>query len=145
MSEPGSTSQPVVPGIDVPAVSAWLAAELPELEPPLAFTRIGAGQSNLTFRVDAGAGGSVVLRRPPLGEILASAHDMSREHRILSRLAAVGGRVPRTRAFCDDPTVTGAPFYVMEHVDGLVLDTVDAATAVGVDARAAAGRSMVRT
>jgi aminoglycoside phosphotransferase (APT) family kinase protein len=145
VSARGSATRSSVPGIDVPAVSAWLARHVAELEPPFAFTRIGAGQSNLTFRVDAEAGGSVVLRRPPLGEILASAHDMSREHRILTCLSTAGGRVPGTRAFCDDTTVTGAPFYVMEHVDGLVLNTVEVAESVDVGVRAAAGRSMATT
>jgi aminoglycoside phosphotransferase (APT) family kinase protein len=140
-----SATRSGVPGIDVPAVSAWLATQLPELEPPYAFTRIGAGQSNLTYRVDAEVGGSVVLRRPPLGEILASAHDMSREHQILTCLSAAGGRVPATRAFCDDSTVTGTPFYVMQHVDGLVLNTVEVAESVEVAVRAAAGRSMAST
>jgi aminoglycoside phosphotransferase (APT) family kinase protein len=145
MSGANAATEAVVPGIDVPAVSAWLATQLPELEPPYAFTRIGAGQSNLTFRVDSEAGVSVVLRRPPLGETLASAHDMSREHRILTCLSAAGGRVPATRAFCDDSTVTGAPFYVMQHVDGLVLNTVEVAESVEVRVRATAGRSMAST
>jgi aminoglycoside phosphotransferase (APT) family kinase protein len=132
-------------GIDAPRVTAWLAGRLPELEPPLRFERVGEGQSNLTFRVDDAAGRSVVLRRPPLGELLASAHDMGREHRILSGLSAVGARVPRTFAFCDDPAVTGAPFYVMEHVDGLVPARVATAERLSPAARAAAAAALVET
>ena len=87
----------------------------------------------------------MVLRRPPLGEILASAHDMEREHRILSGLAAAGARVPQTLAYCDDAEVTGAPFYVMEHVDGLIVTKVETAERLAPEARAAAARSLVQT
>ena len=86
-----------------------------------------------------------MLRRPPLGEILASAHDMAREHRILSGLASAGARVPRTLAYCDDAEVTGAPFYVMEHVDGLIVTKVETAERLSPEARAAAARSLVQT
>ena len=107
-----------IAGIDTPRVTAWLAARLPELDQPLRFTRVGEGQSNLTYRVDDAAGRSVVLRRPPLGEILASAHDVLREHRILTALGAAGAPVPRTIGACDDAAVTGAPFYVMSTSTG---------------------------
>jgi aminoglycoside phosphotransferase (APT) family kinase protein len=113
-----------VPGIDVDRVSAWLAEHVPDIAAPLTFTRIGEGQSNLTFLVGDGGGTQIVLRRPPLGEILASAHDVVREHRILTALHPAGFPVPRTLAVCEDATVTGAPFYAMEHVDGLVLSRV---------------------
>ncbi len=132
-------------GIDLPRLTPWLSERLPELEPPLRFTRVGEGQSNLTFRVDDGAGHAIVLRRPPLGEILASAHDMAREHRILSGLASAGRRVPQTLAYCDDAEVTGAPFYVMEHVDGLIVTKVETAELLAPEARAAAARSLVQT
>ncbi len=125
-------------GIDQNRLTPWLAARLPELVPPFRFTRVGEGQSNLTFRVDDAAGHAVVLRRPPLGEILASAHDMDREHRILSGLAGAGARVPRPLAACDDPDVTGAPFYVMEHVDGVILTKVRTAEGLAPAARARA-------
>src|SRR5260370_511413 len=114
-------------GIDEGRLTPWLADRLPELEPPFQFVRVGEGQSNLTFRVEDAAGRAVVLRRPPLGEILASAHDMDREHRILTGLAGAGARVPRPVAACDDPEGTGAPLYVMEHVDGVILTQVKAA------------------
>jgi aminoglycoside phosphotransferase (APT) family kinase protein len=132
-------------GIDLPRLTPWLTARLPQVEPPLRFTRVGEGQSNLTFRVDDAAGNTMVLRRPPLGEILASAHDMEREHRILSGLASAGARVPRTLAYCDDPGVSGAPFYVMEHVDGFIVTKVETAERLAPEARAAAARSLVRT
>ena len=132
-------------GIDLPRLTPWLTERLPKLTPPLRFTRVGEGQSNLTFRVDDAAGYAMVLRRPPLGEILASAHDMKREPRILSGLAEAGARVPHTLAYCDDPEVTGAPFYVMEHVDGLIVTKVDTAERLAPKARATAARSLVQT
>jgi aminoglycoside phosphotransferase (APT) family kinase protein len=135
----------VTQGIDEGRLTPWLSDRLPELEPPLRFVRVGEGQSNLTFRVEDAAGRAVVLRRPPLGEILASAHDMDREHRILTGLAGAGARVPRPLAACDDPDVTGAPFYVMEHVDGVILTKVKAAQELAPAARAKAARSLVQT
>jgi aminoglycoside phosphotransferase (APT) family kinase protein len=132
-------------GLDAPRVTAWLVERIPELEPPFQFERVGEGQSNLTYRVVDASGRSVVLRRPPLGELLASAHDMAREHRILSGLAAAGARVPRTYALCEDPAVTGAPFYVMEHVDGLIPARVATAERLSRAARSAAADGLAVT
>jgi aminoglycoside phosphotransferase (APT) family kinase protein len=131
--------------LDEPRVTAWLAERLPQLDPPLRFTRVGEGQSSLTFRVDDAGGRTVVLRRPPLGELLANAHDMTREHRILSALAATPVPVPRTLALCEDPEVTGAPFYVMEHAEGLILTRVADAERLAPDARGAAGQAIAST
>ncbi|NUR75497.1 MAG: phosphotransferase family protein [Thermoleophilia bacterium] len=133
------------PGIDVASVTDWLTGRLPDLRPPLTFTRIGDGQSNLTFRVDDAAGRRFVLRRPPLGEILASAHDVVREHRILTALHPTGFPVPRTIGVCEDPAVTGASFYAMEHVDGHVLGRLAEAERLGVEVRAEAARQIAAT
>jgi aminoglycoside phosphotransferase (APT) family kinase protein len=141
--EAPTTTQPV--GIDVPAVTAWLAERLPALQPPLEFDRIGEGQSNLTYRVHDARRNTVVLRRPPTGTILPSAHDMAREYRILTGLAAVGMPVPQPLALCDDTSVTGAVFYAMAYVDGLVLNTVAAAEQLPPATRRTAGLSMMRT
>lgn len=132
-------------GIDVAAVTAWVAAHVAGLEPPLDFARVGEGQSNLTYRVQDAAARTVVLRRPPTGAILPSAHDMAREYRVLAGLASAAMPVPRPLALCEDAAVTGAVFYVMEHVDGLVLNTLAAAEGLGPAARAEAGMSMART
>jgi aminoglycoside phosphotransferase (APT) family kinase protein len=134
-----------VPGILAARVTEWLAAHVPELEPPLAFTRVGEGQSNLTFRVDDGGGRRIVLRRPPLGQILSSAHDVAREHRILSSLGPAGFPVPRTLGLCEDVDVTGAPFYAMEHVDGLILTRTSTAERLPADVRVAVGRAIAST
>ena len=92
---------------------------------------IAGGRSNLTYRLavagpDAGPGGPgrhLVLRRPPLGHVLPTAHDMSREYRVLSALAGTAVPVARPVAFCADAEVVGAPFYLMEYVPGVVLRT----------------------
>ena len=80
-------------------------------------TLIAGGTSNLTYRVEATAG-SVVLRRPPLGHVLPTAHDMVREHTVMSALAGSNVPVPRMLHLCTDTTVLGQPFYVMELVEG---------------------------
>jgi aminoglycoside phosphotransferase (APT) family kinase protein len=84
---------------------------------------IAGGRSNLTYRLDFGSGTRLVLRRPPLGHVLPTAHDMAREYHILSALHGTAIPVPAPVAFCQDPEVIGAPFYLMEYVDGLVLRT----------------------
>ena len=137
--------QQSVPGIDLALLQAWFHTNLPDLTPPFRFTRIGEGQSNLTYRLVDAAEAAVVLRRPPLGETLASAHDMEREHIVLSALSRAGARVPRTIAFCDDVEVCGAPFFVMEHVDGLVLSTVATAGTLDPEARGVVGHEMAST
>ncbi len=108
-------------GIDVPAVEAWLRTQLPDLAPPLLFTKLAGGHSNFTYKVDDTAGRSFVLRRPPMGELLPSAHDMGREYRIISALWPTPVPVPEPVAFCEDTAVTGAWFYCMGVVDGRAL------------------------
>jgi aminoglycoside phosphotransferase (APT) family kinase protein len=109
-------------GIDAAPVSAWLAANVAGLRPPFAFALIAGGHSNLTYAVRDVAGRTVVLRRPPLGAVLATAHDMGREHRIIASLAGSGVPVPPALGLCSDAAVNGAPFYVMAFVEGVVLD-----------------------
>lgn len=87
---------------------------------PVGVTKIGQGRSNLTFQVTRGDR-SYVLRRPPLGDIPETAHDMGREHRVLSGLADAGVRAPQPVLLCEDPDVIGAPFVLMEQVDGVVI------------------------
>ncbi|MCU0273442.1 MAG: phosphotransferase family protein [Acidimicrobiales bacterium] len=120
------TAARVPAGIDADAVSAWMADHT-DVAPPLRFTLIAGGHSNLTFRVDDAAGRRWALRRPPLGQVLATAHDMGREHRIISALAGSGVPVPATVGLSPDDAVNGAPFYVMAFVEGTVVR--DAATA----------------
>jgi aminoglycoside phosphotransferase (APT) family kinase protein len=110
-------------GIDAGRVTAWLAASAPGVAPPLRFQRIPGGQSNLTFEVTDSGGRRLVLRRPPLSHVLASAHDMAREHRIISALRPTPVPVPEPPAFCADESVNGCPFCVMDFVEGHVLRT----------------------
>lgn len=117
--------QPELKGIDAGPVSAWLAANIEGAEPPFTFEFITGGHSNLTFKVTASDGRRLVLRRPPLGAVLATAHDMGREHTIISAVGRTSVPVPRTLGLCQDETVNGAPFYVMDFVDGVVLHDGD--------------------
>jgi len=112
-----------VDGIDRPGVEAWFEANVPGVELPLSFERISGGHSNLTFEVRDAAGRGWALRRPPLGKTLGSAHDMGREHRVISALAPTPVPVAPVVGLCEDESVNGAPFYVMEWVEGPVLRT----------------------
>ncbi len=106
------------PGLDLDRLRALLDRERPGLVAgPLDARLIEGGRSNLTYRVSDGSGAWVV-RRPPLGHVLATAHDMAREHRVMSALAPTPVPVPGTVLLCEDPEVLGAPFYVMEFVPG---------------------------
>ena len=135
----------------VPAapLAAFLDEALPETQArpaseatqgdDLAITKIGEGRSNLTFRVERGSN-RWILRRPPLGDIPETAHDMLREHRVLSALAGTSVRVPSPVAVCPDPAVLGVPFYLMDEVDGVVIRdqlppsyTQDDRAAIGVE------------
>ncbi|MFK7898610.1 MAG: phosphotransferase family protein [Myxococcota bacterium] len=108
-------------GIQQDALERYFADHVEGAEPPLTFTPITGGHSNLTYRVADAAGTHFVLRRPPTGAVLATAHDMSREHRILSAMQGTAVPVPKTLALCEDETVNDAPFYVMNFVEGAVL------------------------
>ena len=132
-------------GIDVERVSGWLAEHVDGLLAPFAFDVIAGGRSNLTYTVTDGNGRKVVLRRPPLGHVLATAHDVGREHRIISALNATPLPVPPALALCTDDAVNGVPFYVMGFVDGVVLDSPDRAAALATERRATAGQSLIDT
>jgi aminoglycoside phosphotransferase (APT) family kinase protein len=107
--------------IDQPNLEAWFSEHVPGAAPPLDFERIAGGRSNLTYAVADKAGTRWALRRPPLGKRLASAHDMTREHRIISALQGTGVPVPPVVGLCEDESVNGAPFFVMEFVEGPIL------------------------
>ncbi|HVD16417.1 MAG TPA: phosphotransferase family protein [Actinomycetota bacterium] len=141
---PGGEAALAPAGILADGVTRWFAGHVPGVQEPLAFERIAGGQSNLTYAVTDQAGGRWVLRRPPLSGVLPSAHDMAREHRIIAALAATDVPVPRAFGLCDDESVTGAPFYVMEHVDGVVpRDEATVVATFGLAERAAASTALV--
>ncbi|MGA0153939.1 MAG: phosphotransferase family protein, partial [Ilumatobacteraceae bacterium] len=116
-----------VQGIDHDTVSRWLVDNIDGATAPFSFDLIAGGRSNLTFRVTDASGTQFVLRRPPLGHVLATAHDMAREHRIIAAVGKTGVPVPRALGLCTDVEVNGAPFYVMSYVEGEVLDNADKA------------------
>lgn len=135
-------SDETVPGIDAEAVTAWMAERV-DLSPPLSFSLITGGHSNLTFKVTDTAGGEWVLRRPPLKQVLATAHDMGREHRIISALAPTEVPVPPVVGLSPDDSVNGAPFYVMDFVEGHILRNAASAQALSKEARDHAGHDLV--
>src|SRR5215469_1555403 len=121
----GSSGIAGIPGVESPlSLAKWLAvAGLTDFGELRGVQLIAGGRSNLTYRLDLDSG-QVVLRRPPLGHVLPTAHDMNREFRVLSALSGTAVPVPQPLANCRDADVIGAPFYLMRFVDGLVLRTM---------------------
>ncbi len=107
-------------GIHAENVSRFLRGALPDCTPPFVFELISGGRSNLTYRVRDRRGSTWVLRRPPLGHVLPTAHDMAREFRVLSGLAGTPVPAPRPLALCEDADVNEMPFYVMTYCPGIV-------------------------
>jgi aminoglycoside phosphotransferase (APT) family kinase protein len=108
-------------GIAQKPLEAWFGENVPGVDFPLQFERIAGGHSNLTYRVTDAAGQKWALRRPPLGKRLGSAHDMAREHKVVSALGGTEVPVAPVVGLCEDESVNDAPFYVMEFVEGPIL------------------------
>jgi aminoglycoside phosphotransferase (APT) family kinase protein len=142
MTHAPTTDTDAPKGVDVARVTEWFRANAAGVVPPLSFDLIAGGRSNLTYRVADATGHAWVLRRPPLGQVLATAHDMEREHRIIAALAPTDVPVAPVVGLCTDESVNGAPFYVMGYVDGLVARDAAAARALEVPARAKAGEQI---
>lgn len=138
-------SRASIVGIDAGAVSRWFGTLGVDFAGPLAFDRIGLGQSNLTYLVQDRDGHRWVLRRPPLGHLLASAHDVAREARILAALEGTAVPTPRVLGLTADPAVTDVPLLLMEFVDGQVVDTMPIAQSLTPERRRAIGMSLPRT
>lgn len=133
------------PGIDTARLAAFLESASPGLAAgPLAAELIEGGRSNLTYIVTDGTSRWVV-RRPPLGHVLETAHDMSREYRVITALAPTQVPVPRTYAMCEDPDVIGAPFYVMEWVRGVPFRSASDLAALGPDGTEQVSLRMIET
>jgi aminoglycoside phosphotransferase (APT) family kinase protein len=115
-------------GLDLAALQAYLGSAK-----PLTATMFAGGRSNLTYAVTDGTD-RWVLRRPPLGHVLPTAHDMAREHKVLAALSRAGFPAPAPVRLCTDPSVIGAPFYLMEHVDGRIYREVADLEAIGPEA-----------
>ncbi len=139
----------VAQGLDHDAVSDWLSRKIADIRLPLDVELIAGGHSNLTYSIaeqpgaDSTPGRRWVLRRPPLGQVLATAHDVAREHRIISALANSAVPVPRTVGVSADDSVNGAPFYVMDFVDGQIIRSATDAEELEPDVRRRTGESLV--
>ncbi len=117
----------VAEAVPVEALQGWVDANVEGASGPLVVSHLSGGSSNLTFRVRDDAN-DWVLRRPPLGRLLATANDMGREYRVQEGLGRSDVPVPTTVAMCDDPDVLGVPFYLMTFVPGTVYSDADAVT-----------------
>jgi aminoglycoside phosphotransferase (APT) family kinase protein len=106
--------------LDTARLAAYLSGYLPDIRGPLVVEQFPNGYSNLTYLLRMGER-QLILRRPPVGANIQSAHDMGREYRVLAGLTRVYPKVPRPLLYCEDTSVLGAPFYVMERVQGVIL------------------------
>lgn len=133
------------PGLRIGPASAWINENVAGVSLPLRFGLIAAGSSNLTYRVEDAAGRVMILRRPPAAAVLASAHDVGREHKIMESLRSTKVPVPQPLALCKDAEVIGAPFYVMSYEEGLILRTRQLALDLGGAGCGRAAKSFFET
>ncbi len=112
-------------GYQVNAVEDWVRQNVPELTPPFDWIRLEGGHSNLTYQINDQNGHSAVIRRPPQGELLPKAHNMSREWALIKALSTTNVPVPKPYGFCEDPEISGAWFYIMGLIDGKPLYNSD--------------------
>ncbi len=134
-----------VTGINETNVTEWMSKEVNAIA-PLTFELIAGGRSNLTFRVTDATGASFALRRPPVSHVLPTAHDMVREHTIITALYPRGMPVARPLGLCTDPEVNERPFYVMEFVEGAILrDRHEAEVTFDLATRAQIGAHLATT
>ena len=115
-----ANSQPAPDGVDLAALEDYLPQRLPAAAGPLQAELISGGRSNLTYFIRSPRG-EWVLRRPPLGHVLPTAHDMAREFRVISALVETDVPVPGTMLLCEDDSIIGSPFYIMEAVHGQIV------------------------
>ncbi|MDQ2851154.1 phosphotransferase family protein [Dermatophilaceae bacterium Sec6.4] len=132
-------------GLDLTALSQYLEEHAPDcLSGELSAAIVAGGKSNLTYAVTDGTR-QVIVRRPPLGHVLSTAHDMVREHTVITALAPTDVPVPATYAVCADESVIGAPFYVMQFVQGTPYRDASQLEPLGVDRTRAIGHRLVDT
>src|SRR6185437_15423357 len=130
--------------VDVQALQAYLAQALPGSDAPLQVERIRGGHSNETFYVTRGPDEQWVLRRPPRGPLLPTAHDVGREYHVISALAPSQVPVPEPILFCEDTAILGAPFYLMRRMPGVVIRaTLPPGFEADVEARRGLGFELV--
>lgn len=135
-----------LPGLPAAPAERWLRAALPDLirDGPWDAEVISGGLSNITYRLRL-PGGTVILRRPPLGHVLPRAHDMAREYRVLSALVPTPVPVPEPLAICTDDSVLGVTFYVMRDVPGTVLRTPEDTEALSPAVRGTLASELIAT
>ena len=133
------------PGLRMDSLLAWLTDQGLAPQGSLTATLLEGGRSNLTYLVHDGAGASWVVRRPPLGHVMPSAHDMGREFRVIAGLNSVDFPTPRALALCTDEGIIGAPFLVMDYVPGLVIDSTATADAMTEAERSQASEALIDT
>ena len=131
-----------VAGINHESVGAWLTENIAGAAPPYRFEVIAGGNSNITYRVTGAGGAAWALRRPPLRQVLATAHDMVREFRVIAALRETGVPVPPALGLCESPEVNGAPFYVMGFVEGAVAHDAGSGAEIPQAQRRPAAESM---
>lgn len=130
-------------GLDTTRLRAWLSSTLGTDE-DVTTRLLTGGRSNPTFALTVGSE-SWILRRPPFGLVLETAHDMGREYRVMAALVDTGVPVPRMIAFCDDSEVIGAPFYLMEKLEGITIGSRAEAESLTPDERSALAETFIRT
>ena len=130
-------------GVHERNVSAWMMEHVEGVEPPFSYSLIAGGHSNLTYSVADANNKKLVLRRPPLGHVLESAHDMAREHKIISALYGSGVPVAQTFGLCKDDSVNEAPFYIMDFIEGPVLHDSERARELSVLQRGSLSQNVV--
>ncbi|CAB4997466.1 MAG: phosphotransferase [Actinobacteria bacterium] len=134
-------TEPDVAVVDAARLRAFLAPHVGGIDDDLSISLVSGGRSNPTFRVTDGHR-RWILRRQPFGEVLATAHDMGREHRVITALRGSAVPVPETVVLCQDASVIGSPFYVMADLDGITLRNHSDAAALTDDERARIGEQM---
>lgn len=140
----GQGSQADPEGINIENVTAWFAERV-DITGPLQFDLIAGGRSNMTYNVTDTAGGHFVLRRPPMGELLPSAHDVAREHRLMDALADSPVPVPRLIGLCQDESVNGRDFYAMHFLEGVIVRDIEIGQTIEPAARTAMCHELINT
>ena len=120
MSSNSNASSSSTPTLPLEALTAYLRAQGLAGDEPLKLSVLAGGQSNPTFRIDAGGDRQYVLRKKPPGTLIASAHAIDREFRVMKALADTGVPVPKMLAYCEDDSLIGTPFYIMQFLQGRV-------------------------
>jgi len=135
------------PGLRLAPLSSWMQENVADFDAsgPIRATLLAGGRSNVSYRIDDASNSSWVLRRPPLGHIMPSAHDMGREFRVLSGLNKVSFPTPTTRGYCEDESVIGAKFMMMDFVDGRVIESAQTAQSLSAQQAGEISQELVDT